>query len=153
MAGFVAVGKTHAAGLKVATDIGEVIDLDSLPFSYLPSGERNPEFTKDYVEAIMKRLPQRCVLLVTAHEELRNALVENGISYTLVHPVSSAKRAWLERLAERGTPQYIPLVDAMWDKWFEQCKNQAGCLHVTLEAEQHLSDVLPSICAKFTETE
>lgn len=152
VAGFVAVGKSYAARSIVAQEFGPVIDLDATLFSHLPSGDRNPNFTQDYMEAIVKLLPDRCIVLISAHGPLRTALVERGVSYTLVHPVPEAKQAWIERLLKRGTSQYIPLVDSMWDEWMEECKSQAGCDHVTLQPEQHLSDVLPLICSRFTET-
>jgi hypothetical protein len=151
VAGFVAAGKTHAAGLPL--DFGPVIDLDASLFSYLPSGDRNPNFTNDYIKAIIEHLPDRCVILLSSHGSLRTALVDSGISFTLVYPVPDAKQAWIGRLSKRGTPQYIPIVDSMWDEWLEECKSQEGCDHVTLQADQHLSDVLPLICERFAKAE
>lgn len=112
MSGFAGIGKSTAAGVHQIRD-REVLDLDSSSFSFGADGERNPNFVRDYVEAIVNKLSNRYILLVSSHPEMRQTLIQYSMLFYLIYPDRGCKEEYLRRFARRGTPQLIPIFEAL----------------------------------------
>lgn len=153
VAGFAGVGKStvvkaHAIGGR------RLVDLDSSSFSFLADGRRNPSFVEDYVQAVLTRLGERCVLFVSTHPEVRRALVAHGVVFYLVHPERECKAEYLRRFVTRGTPQLVRLFDSDWDSFIDSCEGQRGCYRWRLESCQYLDAAcLESILGDWMATE
>ena len=81
--------------------------------------------------------------MVSSHKEVRDALVENGIEFTLVYPDKSIKDEYIQRYIDRGSPDsFINLLTKNWELWIDELDNQIGCDKIKLKEGEYLSDVL-----------
>ena len=127
-----------------------IADSDSSEFAWLEPSVRNPDFPRNYIEHIQKLNGQVDVVCVSTHHEVRKALVDAGVEFTLVYPGSGQKDEYLRRLKNRPLKpgedqaereQFIGLLDANWEKWVEQqLPNQKHCEHAILREGEYLSD-------------
>lgn len=115
-------------------------DSDSSSFSWSSPGVRNPDFPNNYIEHI-KTLEG--TVFVSSHVEVRDALRNEGLYYTLVFPDPSCKDEYLERYKQRGSPQaFIDLIDKNWLPWLEALYNDKGAHKIwILEEGEYMSDV------------
>lgn len=97
---FPACGKTYA--FKKLNEKGyKILDSDSSRFSWCYDYDptisdqieeyRNPEFPKKYIKHIKENIGKVDYIFVSSHKEVRDALIENGIYFTLVYPDRSMK--------------------------------------------------------------
>ena len=83
------------------------------------------------------------VKMVSSHKEVRDALVENGIEFTLVYPDISIKDEYIQRYIDRGSPDsFINLLRKNFELWIDELDNQIGCDKIKLKEGEYLSDVL-----------
>ena len=144
---FPACGKTYA--FKKLNEKGyKILDSDSSQFSWCYDYDptisdkiekyRNPEFPSNYIQHIKENIGKADYIFVNSHKEVRDALIENGISFTLVYPDRSMKAEWIGRFFLRGSGekfcqllQIIGIVGLMrWKKLsatngFLEIKNQS----------------------------
>ena len=122
----------------------KVLDSDSSKFSWIENGVRNPDFPTNYIEHIKKNIGTADYILVSSHKEVRDALVEAGIFFTLIFPTESLKEEYVQRYKNRGSDQkFIELVEANWKQWIDDNRKQPGCDRIEmLEPEMYISDVL-----------
>ena len=81
--------------------------------------------------------------MVSSHKEVRDALVQNGIKFTLVYPDISIKDEYIQRYIDRGSPEpFINLLTKNWELWIGELNTQIGCNKIKLKEGQYLSDVL-----------
>jgi adenylate kinase family enzyme len=143
ISGFPGIGKTYLSG-QSAGCYG-IVDSDSSRYSWkVPNKERNPEFPHNYIEAIKGWFWNEYikVVLVSSHKEVRDALVDNMIWFTLVYPHRLLKYEYLERFEKRGNnPYFVQLLDENWDNWIDELEGQTGCEHIVLMSGDYLSDV------------
>lgn len=104
-------------------------------------------FPQNYI-AHMKSVIQRhagdaeFVFLGSSHDNVRDAMNENGIHYTLVYPDRSLKNEYIERYKKRGSPEpFIKLMENKWDDFIDSCERDAN-EKIILKSGQYLSDVL-----------
>ena len=117
VSGFPGVGKTYAA--KNNKDL-KILDSDSSSFSWA-GFSRNPEFPKNYIKHIKENEYNYDIIFVSSHKEVRDALLENKISFTLVYPNKYLKNEYLERLKRRGSNEaFIKKIDENWDSWLKE---------------------------------
>ena len=139
VAGFPGTGKSyycyngdwsHYMPSKFATDS------DSSKFN-------KANFPQNYIEHINEKISQGYArIFISSHKEVREALVENGLEFTLVYPKKELKEEYLKRYKERGSPEgFIKLISDNWDLWLEELKNQKGCKHIELESGQFMANV------------
>lgn len=127
---FPACGKTYA--FKKLNEKGyKILDSDSSQFSwcydYDPTNSdkiekyRNPEFPKNYIKHIKENIGKADYIFVSSHKEVRDALIENGISFTLVYPDRSMKAEWIGRFFLRGSGEkFCQLIANNWDSWIDE---------------------------------
>lgn len=124
IAAFPGMGKTH---LFNNCKDKVVLDSDSSNFSWVvENGEkkRNPEFPSNYIKHIKENLDKCDIILVSSHEEVRNALIENEVYFELCYPSLDDKEIYIERYIRRGSPEaFINLISNNWDKWITDIDN------------------------------
>ena len=129
---FPGTGKTHFFN---NTDLF-VLDSDSSYFD-------KSKFPQNYIEHIKTYIGKVDYILVSSHEDVRNALTENRIDYVLVYPSISLKEEYLDRYKKRGSADgFINLINANWDKWIKECSNQKRCLNIVLPSGKYIKDVI-----------
>lgn len=153
---FPACGKTYI--YENQEDYGiKVLDSDSSQFSWLYTNidedgsvirgvrkVRDPEFPKNYIEHIKENLDKYDYIFVSSHREVRDALDEVGIKFTIVYPSPDCKAEWIGRCFIREqndeTGCGAKVMYDNWSNWVSDCIRSA-CEHpaIQLDAQEHLS--------------
>ena len=114
-----------------------VLDSDSSTFN-------KSEFPANYIEHIKNNMGKVDVILISSHEEVREALVENELPFTLVYPDKDLKGDYIARYKDRGSPEgFINIISNNWYNWLGELKDQRGCEKIILKQGEYISDVLP----------
>jgi hypothetical protein len=83
------------------------------------------------------------MILVSSHKEVRDALVDNAIEFTLVYPNKDIKDEYIQRYVDRGNEEkFVNLLKNNWSNWIPELEQQSGCKKIELNSGQYLSDVL-----------
>ena len=153
---FPATGKTYAT--EKLTKLGyKVLDSDSSNFSWVTSTDRvirNPNFPANYIKHIKDNIGKVDFIFVSSHEEVRKAMQEAGIKYSLVYPNRKALKEWIGRcyLRELEGKQTFPIETMVknWDKWIDTCKDDKYCTnrYILQLHNSYLYDVIPKISMK-----
>jgi hypothetical protein len=131
-AAFPGVGKTYCAGRK-GTD---VCDIDSRQFP-------KDLFPDNYIDFIKQKLGTARVLLVTCHKEVLDALLKEGIPFTLVYPHKELKEEYLQRFMRReDADSFIQSLGAKWEQLIAELEQRTDVPRIVLKSGQYLSDVL-----------
>ena len=113
-----------------------VMDSDSSKFP-------KSNFPENYMQHIKRHIGVADIILVSSHDVVRDALVKEGIPFTLVYPDKKMKKEFIQRYINRKSdPKFIELLDKNWDNWITEMENQTGCEHIVLQPNQYLSDVI-----------
>lgn len=144
---FPASGKTWlAAHCKLLNITGyKVLDLDP---TLIPKvdGQRTSDFKECYLAMVKESIAPDTIILLSTHEEIRSALVEEGLEYSLVYPQDDLKQEWIDRLHSRQSPDsLISIVRRSWSSMLDECGNQGGCARFVLKEGQYLSDIIDDI--------
>jgi len=145
LSGFPGVGKTY-----FRTHARGVVDSDSSLFSWLPPTPGEPKkrdraWPGNYIKHIQRMMlePGIKFILVSSHQEVRDALVAAGIPFILVYPDLSIKDEYIQRYIQRGNaPDFVMLLEANYDAWITALANQKGCEHCVLQSGEYLVDVV-----------
>lgn len=148
VSGFPGVGKSHLCKL-----IPGVSDSDSSLFGWAVTApdepkKRHPDWPRNYIEHIWSLLdrPEVTYILVSSHQEVRDALVRAGIRFVLVYPALDMKREYIQRYIDRGSPAtFVQLLDGTYEDWITKLTAQDGCEHRVLQSGQYLADVLEGV--------
>lgn len=120
----------------------KVTDSDSSLFSWESVGVRHKDFPNNYITHIKESIPEFDIILVSSHKIVRDALVDNGIDFTLVYPSIELKDEYLTRCANRGSPEgFVKMLDANWNNFILEIESEGGYPKVKLTANQYLSDI------------
>jgi hypothetical protein len=107
---------------------------------------RNPDFPKNYIEHIKENIGKVDYIFVSTHEEVRKALTEAGIDFTIVFPEWSLKAEWVGRCFLRGSGEkFCQLIADNWEYWLSQMEEEVVCnkrKHYRLKSDEYLSDAL-----------
>lgn len=115
---------------------GVVLDSDSSNFD-------KEHFPQNYIDHIKNNIGVADIICISSHKEVRDALLENGLEFTLIYPDISLKEEYLQRYLDRGSPQgFIDLISNNWDSWVGELPNQQGCEHLVLNESQFISDII-----------
>ena len=129
---FPAVGKSH---LYAYSEL-KILDSDSSKFDKTFSPQ-------NYIQHIKANLGKVDILLISSHDIIRDALIKEGLEFTLVYPNIDLKHEYIERCKQRGSNEtFIKLISDNWDEWITQLQNQEACKKIELSAGQYLSDVI-----------
>ena len=130
---FPGCGKSHLFRNK-----GEkkILDSDSSTFD-------KSQFPQNYIEHIKYNIGEVDIILVSSHKEVRDALVNEGIDFTLVYPSKDIKDEYIQRYIDRGNDgKFVELLKQNWDIWTDELENQERCEKIKLESGQYLSNVI-----------
>ena len=130
--GFPGTGKSHF--FKYAE--GVVLDSDSSNFD-------KEHFPQNYIDHIKENIGKSDIICISSHKEVRDALVDNGLHFTLIYPHISLRDEYIQRYIDRGSPQgFIDLISKNWDSWVGELPNQIGCKHLILNSGEFISDIV-----------
>jgi hypothetical protein len=130
---FPGCGKSHLFRNK-----GEKVILDSDSSTFDKS-----QFPKNYIQHIKENIGKADIILISSHDIVRDALVVNGLRFTLVYPDISIKDEYIQRYIDRGNNDaFVKLLQENWDTWIRDMEKQIGCEHIKLKSGQYLSDVI-----------
>lgn len=119
---FPGCGKTH---LFNNTD-KKILDSDSSKFD-------KSKFPQNYIDHIKSNIGKCDIILVSSHKDVRDALVKNGIKFTLVYPKKELKNDYINRYIQRGSPEaFIKLLQNNWYNWIKEMDDQVGCTRIKL---------------------
>jgi hypothetical protein len=122
-------------------------DADYIPQGFATDSDSSTfdksNFPQNYIEHIKEKISEGYArIFISSHKEVRDALVENNLEFTLVYPKRELKEEYLKRYKERGSSEsFINLLNNNWDNWIEELENQKGCTHIQLESGQFISNV------------
>lgn len=133
---FPGTGKSYYVSMGEGSDYmpsGFASDSDSSKFD-------KSDFPRNYIEHIKDKINEGYArIFVSSHKDVREALIENGINYTLVYPSLDQKEDYIERYKQRGSSEsFINLISDNWENWINECKNQKGCEHLELQKGEYL---------------
>lgn len=144
---FPACGKTYAFE-KLNKEGYTVLDSDSSQFSWKQVIDeeyefknrgrkgykekyikvRNPDFPKNYIQHIKENIGKVDYIFVSSHKEVRDALIDNDIYFTLVYPGRKMKAEWIGRCFLRGSGErFCQLIADNWDKWIDEMEEIEDC--------------------------
>lgn len=108
---FPGTGKTYCFNnIKNLT----ILDSDSSKFN-------KAFFPENYIQHIKENLQSADIIFVSSHKQVRDALCESGIEFTLVYPNISLKEDYIKRYEDRGSPKsFIDLLEKNWDTWITE---------------------------------
>lgn len=113
-----------------------ILDSDSSTFN-------KSDFPQNYINHIKENIGKVDVILISSHKEVRDALSENGIYYTLVYPKLDLKDEYIKRYKKRGSDvNFINLLEKNWNLWITELDEQTGCDRIKLNSGEYLSDVI-----------
>ena len=125
--GFPGIGKTYLfnnqdnLGIKVA-------DSDSSKFSKIENDQgelvQNPDFPINYINHIIDLINGHEVnyILVSSHHDVREALSNAHIPYTVIYPTKQMKEVYIQRYRDRESPEkFIALLEDKFDKFVDDC--------------------------------
>lgn len=131
---FPATGKSHMASI-----VPGVADSDSSLFS------RGPGWPDNYIDHLEELgRASLSLLLVSTHSEVRQALIDHSIEFTLVYPAEGLRDEYRERMEQRGSPLALvtKVIDELWSPALAECRAQRGCRHVELGPGEYLTDAV-----------
>ncbi|AUR87536.1 hypothetical protein NVP1101O_125 [Vibrio phage 1.101.O._10N.261.45.C6] len=124
-------------------------DSDSSHFSWVKDSKgnnttiRNPDFPQNYIEHIKSLLGDVDYIFVSSHLEVRNALDDNELTYSLVLPSKELKHEWLGRCWIRGNKDsFLNLINDNWDNWVNPAFSFCCISQVRLGSGEFLKDKL-----------
>lgn len=133
---------TNMYNLAVAKTFGiPVFDSDSSKFD-------KAAFPGNYISHIQNVLNtfDDVVILVSSHDNVREAMREAGIEYHLVYPQLELKGEYIERYKGRGSPDaFVNMMDEKWVDFIESCENDPTPHKHALGEGEFLVDYLRSI--------
>lgn len=128
----------------------KILDSDSSVFSWLydpytlkKTDRRNPEFPNNYIEHIKNKMNTEDIIFISSHKQVRDALKEFNIPYTLVIPRRELKDEWIERFRSRGnTKEFIDNVIQNWDNWMDELYTDRCELVVRLNSGEYIDKAI-----------
>lgn len=125
-----------------------VLDSDSSNFSWIINEDgtkiRNPNFPNNYIQHIKENIGKVDIIFVSSHKEVREALFENCLFFTLFRPNYFIKEEYIERFKQRGNDEkFINFIDVNWNGFIDELVLQKGCDIICLERGQYISNIIP----------
>lgn len=135
IAGFPGVGKSYLFN----GNNDQYADSDSSTFD-------KSDFPANYMRHIAELLGSTDkTIFVSTHDTVRQALIDNGISYTLVYPEMGLKEEYLQRYRDRGSPEaFVKMMSEKWEDFISGCErvDHPSVTHIVLLPGQRLADVI-----------
>lgn len=114
-----------------------VTDSDSSKYSWIydelgnKTNERNPNFIEDYLNHIKEESLVRDFIFISAHDNVRKALINEKIPYCLVYPDISMKETMLARMKERGNDEsFIKFQEENFESFINEINSIEGAYNL-----------------------
>lgn len=138
--GFSGIGKSTADQRSK-----DVVDVESSGWSHVfPSGEKNPEFPKNYIDHLCKMIeewPSKTFLL-SCHEEVRRELRSRGMEYIIVMPYEDCENEYKKRWLRRGSSiEFINMMSEKWRDMIKSCESDSAT-KIYLRNYEYIGDFL-----------
>lgn len=132
ISGFPGVGKSTLVEHSQYT----ILDSDSSTFN-------KNNFPLNYINHIKDSINDDThAICVSSHKDVREALQQQEMFFTLVYPSLHLKDEYIQRYTQRGNhPAFIQLLSDNWHDWIIDCQHQEGCRHYTLQSKQYLNGI------------
>lgn len=150
ISGFPGIGKSTL--LELRKDL-QIADSDSSKFShtYDENGNKivNPDFPMNYMSHIKSLIGKVDIILVSTHEEIRNALVQEEIPFNIIYPSKKLKAEYVGRYYLRKSPE--TLINKIADSFYEWIDDIDEMTEETVhkfkigEYGAYLSDIIKNI--------
>lgn len=117
----------------------KILDSDSSTFD-------KSQFPENYINHIKSNIGDADIILVSSHKEVRDALQNQGIEFTLVYPSRDIKEEYIQRYIDRGNDdKFVELLKKNWENWMTELEEQKGCNKIELKNGQYLSDIITQL--------
>lgn len=142
ISGFPAIGKSYFYQGCRNIESFKVLDSDSSEFSWAEKGVRHPDFPSNYMKHIKENIGKADIIFVSSHDNVRQALKENGIDYILVYPDVSLKEDYIKRYKNRGNDEsFINFIEKNWESFINEMDNETFPTKLKLTEDEFLIDV------------
>lgn len=101
------------------------------------------DFPGNYIEHIKEVLSNypNVVIMVSSHENVRDAMKAAGIDYTLVYPARELKGLYLERYQDRGSSEsFVTMMDDKWNEFIDSVEDDTIPSKLILSEGEYLVD-------------
>ena len=117
----------------------KILDSDSSTFD-------KSQFPENYINHIKSNIGDVDIILVSSHKEVRDALQNQGINFSLVYPSRVIKDEYIQRYIDRGNDgKFVELLKNNWENWMTELEEQTGCNKVELKEGEYLSDIITKL--------
>lgn len=94
----------------------------------------------EHIKGVLADYPD-VVIMVSSHDNVRQAMTEANIPYTLVYPQRELKSEFLERYEERGSPEaFVNMMDNKWNDFIDSSESDPAPDHIILSEGDYLVD-------------
>lgn len=126
-----------------------VFDSDS---SIFPK-DKFPQNYIEHIKSVTEQYPDS-VIMVSSHDNVREAMREAGIDYTLVYPQRELKGDYLERYKERGSPdQFVNMMDHKWNDFVDSSESDPTTDKLVLGEGEFLVDKVADKISQITKAD
>ena len=138
---FPCMGKSH----YVQNNPDTSIDIDSFDFSWFDADvTRNPNFPSNYISHIKGNIGKYKYIMVSSHKVVRQALIDEGLTFIYVCPGNGLKDEFIQRARSRGSSNdFIRTLEVNWDSWLDH--NECSSMTFVTCQGQYLTDVLETL--------
>lgn len=146
ISGFPAVGKSYIHRGYRNIEEFTVLDSDSSEFSWLEKGVRHPDFPNNYMQHIKENIGKADIIFVSSHDNVRQALQQNNIDYTLVYPDTSLKDIYIKRYKKRGSNEgFIKFISTNWEAFISDMDKETFPTKIKLLKDEYLVEMIYDI--------
>lgn len=111
-----------------------ILDSDSSTFD-------KKDFPANYIKHIKANIGKADIIFISSHKEVRDALVAEGLEFTLVYPNPFLKTEYINRYKKRGNAkEFVNLLETNWISWLKELTVQKGCYHIPLGTNEYISE-------------
>lgn len=106
--------------------------------------KKNPNFIKDYVDAIERVKDEYDQVFIAAQPAVLEELVNRNIPFAVAYPTKDSKDTYIQRYIDRGNnEQFVNLMDTNFYNFVDDMmNNKAASKHIVIGQNKHLLDYL-----------
>jgi hypothetical protein len=98
-------------------------------------------FPERYLQMVKENIGKKQIILLSVYKDVRKALYESNIDFTLVYPIKELKDEYIQRYEKRGSStKFINYVSDNWGELISELESEKNCNHIQLKEGQFLLD-------------
>lgn len=138
ISGFPGIGKSYLYDKLSKSD--SITDSDSSQFD-------KSDFPRNYIEHIKDHIKNKTnYILVSSHDNVREALRKSDIEFILIYPDRSLKDEYIKRYIKRGSSEFfVDMMKENWDKFIDSCENDRTKWKIVLNKDDTLDSALKNV--------